>query len=253
MNKTIITCGTSLLTNNFKDRGIIYDFSNCAEETLPCDKKALVDGCVSGTMDKLSAADNASLAKSSAELNTLISYYGDLSAARGEFYFLHTDTYFGKCVAEFYASFLKKRFGAECQAKRVPGLRTDSYENFNRGLSALYSDEFLKLYKNPSGKVIFVLSGGFKSWSGYMQSIGMFYADEILYQFESGAHLVSIPKIPVKLDLNEKAEKGLRLIEKEKDIPAEIKKEIPAVAFEDDGGKLKLTNMGKLLLDRVNN
>jgi len=249
MNKLIITCGTSLFTNISRDKSL-YAFSNYTTDNIPADGKEKIDRYYAAAKSALCGVKtSAELCGMSAELNTIASYYGDFTGVCDELFFLHTDTYLGKLAAGLYAEFLGDRFGLKCYAVRVPGLRTDSFENFNRGLASLYSDEFLKLYKNPSGKVIFVLSGGFKSWSGYMQSIGMLYADEILYQFESGGHLISIPKIPVKADLADNAVMALKLILSGADITDEVKNSLPAAAYTERDGKILLTNMGKLLLD----
>lgn len=44
---------------------------------------------------------------------------------------------------------------------------------------------------------MFNLVGGFKSLQGYMQTLGMFYADETVYIFEAGDELLSILRLPV--------------------------------------------------------
>lgn len=50
-------------------------------------------------------------------------------------------------------------------------------------------------------RVIFNLVGGFKSLQGYMNTFGAFYADEVIYIFESPtADLIKIPRLPIQID-----------------------------------------------------
>ena len=48
--------------------------------------------------------------------------------------------------------------------------------------------------------IIFNLTGAFKSLQGYMNIAGMFYADEIVYIFETGSSLLRIPRLPIRVD-----------------------------------------------------
>ena len=52
----------------------------------------------------------------------------------------------------------------------------------------------------PSHRIVFNLTGGFKSLLGLMTTLGAFYADEVVYVFESGNDLIRIPRLPIKLD-----------------------------------------------------
>lgn len=56
-------------------------------------------------------------------------------------------------------------------------------------------------YRQSHYRVVFNLVGGFKSLQGYMNTLGMFYADEIIYIFEAPtADLIRIPRLPVTMD-----------------------------------------------------
>ncbi len=44
-----------------------------------------------------------------------------------------------------------------------------------------------------------------------LQTIGMFYADEIIYIFESGSSLLRIPKLPVKIDTHGVIEQNITI------------------------------------------
>lgn len=58
----------------------------------------------------------------------------------------------------------------------------------------------IESYKECQYEVIFNLTGGFKSLQGYLNTIGMFYADKLVYIFEAGNELIEIPQLPIKLD-----------------------------------------------------
>jgi hypothetical protein len=49
-------------------------------------------------------------------------------------------------------------------------------------------------------RVVFNLTGGFKSVQGFMQALGMIYADESVYVFERTEQLLRLPRLPVQLD-----------------------------------------------------
>jgi hypothetical protein len=49
-------------------------------------------------------------------------------------------------------------------------------------------------------RVTFNLVGGFKSLQGYMQTLGMLFADESVYVFEGERELLRIPRLPLDID-----------------------------------------------------
>ena len=62
--------------------------------------------------------------------------------------------------------------------------------------------KIIKDCKNSRYTICFNLVGGFKALQGYFNTIGMFYADEIIYVFEGSNQLIKIPKLPIKVDLS---------------------------------------------------
>ena len=84
----------------------------------------------------------------------------------------------------------------------IKDLRTDNVETFHAGLSDLvtWCHETLPGYRASQYKIIFNLTGGFKSIQGFMQTLSHFYADEAVYVFESGKELLRLPRLPVHLD-----------------------------------------------------
>ena len=73
--------------------------------------------------------------------------------------------------------------------QRQRDLRTDSLDSFQMALSDLvrWCDEEVAVapYRH-SYRVLFNLTGGFKSIQGFLQILAQFYADETVYIFESG-------------------------------------------------------------------
>ena len=83
-----------------------------------------------------------------------------------------------------------------------PGLSTATSQEFSEGIDDLIvwlRQEVLPL--KDSYKICFNLVGSFKSLQGYMNTIGMFYSDEIIYIFEGKqSNLITIPRLPIKVD-----------------------------------------------------
>ena len=114
---------------------------------------------------------------------------------------IHTDTYQGKIVAELLNDWLIEK-GCKSSTKQIEDLNTKSLSDFKNGISSLISwcEGTLPDYKSSGYKIIFNLNGGFKSLQGFMQTLGMFYADELLYIFEGGNQLLHIPRLPIELE-----------------------------------------------------
>jgi putative CRISPR-associated protein (TIGR02619 family) len=141
--------------------------------------------------------------RNSAELNGLLTYYqGNPANGHGNRHcFVHSDTYVGEQCAQI--------IGAWCELQklpsefyRVPGLNTADYLSFNAAMSDLakWCAEYVDLWRVPQNEVVFNLTGGFKSLQGFMQTLGMFYADETFYLFESSDVLMRIPRLPIDID-----------------------------------------------------
>jgi mRNA-degrading endonuclease YafQ of YafQ-DinJ toxin-antitoxin module len=91
--------------------------------------------------------------------------------------------------------------GENVHIETVKGLTTRDSTSFMDGAKNLL--QFLTKVVSQFSKshyVIFNLTGGFKSLLGLMTTLGCFYADEVVYVFESGDDLIRIPRLPIKLD-----------------------------------------------------
>jgi putative CRISPR-associated protein (TIGR02619 family) len=209
MPKTLMitTCGTSPLTNLARNdenlATIIKESANAVEKTASAEQKKAIAAVAERFHEKLAQGTIADIRKASAELNGLLGFYNNqLENAHADVHFLlHTDTLQGETVAEVLREYLAgKKVNASVQSFR--DLRTDKLENFQSGLAGVinWCQENLPGYRAAQYRIVFNLTGGFKSIQGWMQTLGMFYADEIIYIFESGGELLRIPRVPVNVD-----------------------------------------------------
>jgi hypothetical protein len=65
---------------------------------------------------------------------------------------------------------------------------------------AQWCGEYVAPLRGRHTEIVFNLTGGFKSLQGFMQTLGMFYADETFYLFESSESLMRIPRLPIDID-----------------------------------------------------
>lgn len=197
--------GTSILTNQAEEhRSTLSKYANAQQKEVPQDIVNLVEKIQKEALEKLASAGISEWQKKSAELNGIISLYeGNLPENSGDIHILiATDTFQGKTAAEIVERTLKKHF-VNSQTYIPQALNTNSKADFLEGIKNLlkWCDETLPGYKSAGYEIVFNLTGGFKSLQGYLNTIGMFYADRIAYIFESGQEVITIPKLPVKLEM----------------------------------------------------
>lgn len=244
------TIGTSIITNRSKDKiGLINQYSNeKIEDKIPkeliqffSEIKTNIENDIKNSKN----IDKKTLKKWSAEINGLINIYEKYERDLLDIHYLiTTDTFFGKIVSEIFQSFIEEYFGVKNIVILQPsGLRASNTSDFHSGITTLLKEiESLELnkYKKQHYQIIFNLVGGFKSVQAYLTTIGMFYADKIVYIFETGEELLEIPKLPIRLDdkyandypiLFLLLEESLKIEQKEDPIFQKIK-EIPEVLYE---------------------
>ena len=257
----VSTCGTSLLTNSHNEqpsdilRKNIYKFANAKHaEDIPEEwRKAMQTHIANRRQILLGVGDFGQAKKLSAELNSLLGYYqGQLKRERDEHVLLCTDTWLGEQTASILCEWLKDKNKLNVQVVRIPDLQTAELRSFHLAMSEIvtWCEETIPGYHENNYKVVFNLTGGFKSIQGFMQTLGMFYADESIYTFESGQHLLSLPKLPVKLDVEHTLHKGLQafrranvgLVVKEEEID-----DLPETMFTVIEGKATLSPWGDLM------
>lgn len=206
-NLIISTVGTSLITNSASKEELkkLYEYSNCTEENCPIEIKELVLSLIPKVSERLKNSDMQTLRKSSAELNGIVGFYNNnLSNGKGDLHLLIcTDTFQGKKTAEIIKDFLQQN-GIACDFYVPLHLSTKNKDSFSEGVKNLlkYFDENLPNYKKQNYHIVFNLTGGFKSLQGFLNIIAMFYADKVIYIFESKfSELIEIPRLPIKIDM----------------------------------------------------
>lgn len=205
-NLIISTVGTSLITNlaDKEKQNLLYKYSNCNETECPAQVIELVEELFPKALEKLYSSDGHSLRRLSAELNGILGLYNEnLSGRNDDFHFLIcTDTYQGKKSAEVIKEFLRNH-KITTEIIQPKKLSTKNKDDFSDGIKELlkWFDENIYEYKKAGYQVIYNLTGGFKSLQGYLNTIAMFYADKIIYIFESEqAELIEIPRLPIRID-----------------------------------------------------
>lgn len=214
MNLIISTCGTSVLTNLADEsvRKLINQYANESDSSnIPPEQQQALKDLIHKAKEKLLKSDLKNTKKASAELNGILSLAKDQTPLdkKDVHILIHTDTWLGTAAAELIQAKLES-YGVTPQLNRVESLTTRSRQSFDEGLRQLvdWAAKTLPGYRANKYHIIFNLVGGFKSVQGFMQTLGMFYADEIVYIFESGSELLRIPRLPV--DLNATAQKIMR-------------------------------------------
>jgi len=207
MTRSLIvsTCGTSLLTNgaDAELRPVLTRTANARLEDLTRQEREQLDARLRQQRERLRHEPLAAVRRLSAELNGVLGLCHDqLDRARQDQHILlHTDTWQGGAVAELIREWMAAH-GFSVTSHRVAGLSTASRECFQSGMNELlaWCDSTLPGYRAAGFRVVFNLVGGFKSIQGFLQTLGLFYADETVYIFESGEELLRIPRLPVELE-----------------------------------------------------
>lgn len=198
--------GISLLLKSADDalRKALNECTNLSKIDFPEDVLEKVIELEDNLQKRLPGMDTAGLRNISAELNGLLGIYNGTfeNAPASDIHFLIcTDTFLGEIAGKLLQNFLKKRFSAVDMV--VPtGLSTADKNHFQRGVKELltWCEETLKGYQQSGYTVIFNLTASFKSLQSYLNTFGIFYADQIVYIFETGNEMLDIPKLPISID-----------------------------------------------------
>ncbi|MCG5057185.1 MAG: putative CRISPR-associated protein [Limnoraphis sp. WC205] len=209
----ISTVGTSLLTNqidpdidprNWLDR--LNEAANYTVEEMEYypDVKDILETLKQRVEEKLYNEDTEDdeIREISAELNGIYGIYEYTEKnPQDQHWLIQTDTAQGEIAANIVQKFLESK-GMAVQVYSPDNLSTRSTEKFQDGIDKFleWADQTLRKYKYDGYyKIRFNLVGGFKALQGYLNTIGMFYADEIIYIFEGSSELVKIPRLPIEI------------------------------------------------------
>lgn len=193
----------------------------------------------------------------SAELNGLYGIYDEqLAQGRKDMhYIITTDTVLGRLAAEEVKTYLNER-GLNANIYFPPHFASDTPQTFSQGIKTLihWCEETIPGYREAGYEVIFNLTGGFKSLQGYLNIVGMFYADVITYIFESSQELLTIPRLPIRVDIAALHESrvSLALMAQGMILPASQVTKIPEGLLETDAkGMATLSDWGLLTWNRA--
>jgi putative CRISPR-associated protein (TIGR02619 family) len=261
MHLIVSTCGTSLLTNGAPPdlQKWLTECTNQRENELSLADKDRILKQLEQKTQELDRAHLDQVRKLSADLNGIISFYGGQFPAGSpdQHILLHTDTFQGRIAAETLRDWLvKRKVRATCQV--AEGLTTRSIQDFNAGISSViaWCEKTLPGYKG-SYRIVFNLVGGFKLLQGYMQTLGMLYAHEMIYIFETNNELLRIPRLPIELERSVEAavrthiKTFRRLARPDDTISRPEAADIPETFIYEWDGRVELSPWGKLVWERL--
>ncbi|RLC22328.1 MAG: CRISPR-associated protein [Deltaproteobacteria bacterium] len=194
----------------------------------------------------------------SPELNGVYALCGDdLETDRDMHYLIATDTALGRAAAEMIRKFLWDQ-GGNVDYYIPPNLNTASFGAFSDGMKNLltWCENTIPHYHESKYEVIFNLTASFKSLQGYLNVIGMFYADRLVYIFEGSSELLTIPRLPIQVDmelLQANADKlallGAGAVLQRGEIPG-----MPEALLDtDESGNAMISEWGLLVWNRMKN
>lgn len=212
MNCVIHTIGTSILTNILRsnilsehtsDTRLITAIANIQDkELLSSEQTKLLEALEQLDATSLQDLDRK---KISAELNAFYGYREKLQEEKSTdiHYLLYTDTLVGEIAANLLKKVMEQDGYHQVVLQKMEQLNTASVDNFHNGIKQLFGwlEKTLTVYtQNNRSNIIFNLTGGFKALQGYMNIAGMFYADKVVYIFESSNEVIEIPKLPIAIN-----------------------------------------------------
>jgi putative CRISPR-associated protein (TIGR02619 family) len=261
---TVSTVGTSLLTNALSRAsqnnriGDVLNHANDDEDRLPSEIQSLAETTIQRTVEELRGQDTDAVREASAELNGLLSLYEDQTYDdRDQHWLVATDTALGKRTAEGVKQVLEDRGFNTVQIQTPRGLSAEDTHTLEEGVKHFldWCERTLPGFRDSGYEVIFNLTGGFKSLQGILNTVGTFYADRMIYIFQAGPELITIPRLPVKLDsdlFRHKPSRFLRLAAldrvEEATLPADVFSDVPDTLIDVvDGRVYSFSAWGRLL------
>jgi putative CRISPR-associated protein (TIGR02619 family) len=267
----ISTVGTSLLTNqvdrDFDPNNWLERLQKTANYTIEEinkyheDVSQIIEDLKQRAEEKLygAEADVQEIREASAELNGIYGLYNEqLAQGISDTHLLiATDTAQARITAEIVESFLKSQGLANTSTCIQPGLSTASSNTFTEGIAKLIPSiqETIFSCKKSQYQIYFNLVGGFKALQGYFNTIGMFYADELIYVFEGTNEVIKIPRLPITIARSEVEPYKVQLAMMDVGeilTSWEEAKKVPKEWVIIDGQEMTLSTWGQLIWNQCN-
>lgn len=258
----ISSVGTSLLTNQVykylsddieHSLNRLEDAANYTDEEIKRheDIWQTVQELEEYAKDTLASNDVKEVRKASAELNGIYELYDNQidDAKLDHHYLIATETAQGEITANLVKNFLRGKV-AVVEIYTPDKLSTVSTKNFHNGIDDLIDWIHRKSKEYENYDIYFNLVGGFKALQGCMNTIGMFYADKIVYVFEGKySKLITIPRLPVTIDTNKLKDHAatLTLLDVGTSLSPEQTATVPEAMVTEVDGKMKISNWGDLI------
>lgn len=259
----ISTVGTSLLTNQvykFLEDDIEHWLTRLEDAANYTDDEIKRSGDIWQTVQDLEQAARNILnsnnikdvRKASAELNGIYELYKNQidHAKLDHHYLITTETAQGEITANLVKEHLTSKVGF-VDTYTPDKLSTASTKNFQQGIDDLIDWVHRKVKNDYSNyDIYFNLVGGFKALQGCMNTIGMFYADQIIYVFEGKySKLITIPRLPIDVDKNKLKNHvvTLALLDAGAGLSPDKTATVPEAMVAEIDGKMTISNWGELI------
>lgn len=256
----VSTVGTSLLSNQIRQKDPktwkerFDKTANWTEEKIKQHEPEVINILLdlkNRAEEKLNSGNVLEIRDASAELNGIYGLYQEqISQGKHDIHWLlASDTAQSKITVEILQSFLDKQ-GIKIDIFTPKGFTTDSNEAFTQGIDELlqWVEDTIPGYKDSGYQICFNLVGGFKAIQGFANTIGMFYAHEIIYIFETSTNLIKIPRLPIKINTSVIKPVDFALMAAENSVAININKltDVPESLLFVCDDEATLSNWGKL-------
>ncbi len=238
-------------------RGRLNRLSNAADLSQDPEAAEKVDELELRAQELLETGDVKKRRRNSAELNGIYGLYDNRLSDGGQdvHFLIATDTALGKRSAGLIERFMQKQ-GLNVAVFAPRGLNTASIQGFTGGMKNLlmWCEETIPGFRDAGYEVVFNLTAAFKSLQGYLNIVGMFYADRMVYIFETSDRLLSIPQLPIQIDvegLQRHADK-LALLAANAVLPVHELGGVPEALLDaDEQGSAMISDWGLLVWNRM--
>ncbi len=249
----LTACGISLLQNIIpgEQRSRLNALANRRTHELSPEERGLFETWQDAAAQRLKECEHSEAKKLSAELNGLLTWLEENKPGVHDHLLLVTDTHAGTVVGRLLQQWMRVR-GMSVDVRKITDLATRDLEEFQTALSDLaktLSDE-MPGWRAADYRVIFNLTGGFKSIIGFLQTLGMALADECLYIFETGDQLLRVPRLPVRFAPEESIADHLstiRRLARGYRLPEEDCEHLPETLLFRSGNEITLSAWGEAL------